>query len=74
MNFKGRQSLLLLLLLGFGKAFVSAAANGTTAARSSHWLEKYSPSPLLQPWTSPPAKWHAPISDRHGCQMAIATF
>ena len=44
MNFKGRQPLLLLLLLGFGKAFVSAAANGTTAARSSHWLEKYSPS------------------------------
>ena len=48
MNFKGRrQSLLLLLLLGFGRGFVSAAVSGTSgasvAARSSHWLEKYSP-------------------------------
>ena len=57
MNIKGRQPVLLLLLLGFGKAFVSAGAEeGTSVVRSSHWLEKYSPSlPPPPPWTTRPA-------------------
>ena len=38
MKVKGWQPLLLLLLLGFGKAFVSAAA-GSRHSPVSHWLE-----------------------------------
>ena len=41
MKVKGRQPLLLLLLLGFGKAFVSAAA-ASRHSLASHWLQEYS--------------------------------
>ena len=41
MKVKGRQPLLLLLLLGFGKSFVSAAA-ASRHYHDSHWLEEYS--------------------------------
>ena len=66
MNLKGRQPLLLLLLLGFGKSFVSAAIAGTSVARSSHWLEQYSPSPPLPP--PRPATLPALVTDRRSEQ------
>ena len=44
MKVKGRQPLLLLLLLGFGKSFVSATA-ASRHSPASHWLEEYSTHP-----------------------------
>ena len=42
MKVKGRQPLLLLLLLGFGKSFVSAAGAASRHSPATHWLEEYS--------------------------------